>query len=78
MKQTLCQYGNCTLESSRICVTRDMNPGERSYFCSEVHAALYLLEREGHRQLAKEIEAQLTPQRILSTEEIKAALGKTP
>jgi len=34
--------------------------GERSYFCSRTHAALYLLSCDGFRQLASDVEHELT------------------
>jgi hypothetical protein len=56
MKNRLCQYGNCDVETTTITV----NCGdERPAFCGACHAALWLLQREGHRAIAAKLEQQL-------------------
>lgn len=60
MKDRLCQYGNCEIETTTVTVNYGTRiPVERPAFCGAVHAALWLLAREGHRTLAREIEARM-------------------
>lgn len=58
MKPRLCQWGNCDKEE--VAVTINIPAAlERPAFCSELHAACYLLAKLGHRALAKELDEHL-------------------
>lgn len=58
MKDRLCAWANCDIEVTKVVVTDGASgiPGERPAFCGRAHAALWLLDREGHRDLARQIE----------------------
>lgn len=61
MRQRLCQYANCQIDTTNVIVTDGAGgkPMERPAFCGRMHAALWLLDREGHRELARQIEEGL-------------------
>jgi len=58
MKDRLCNYGNCQIETSQV-VLSWRGHGERPAFCGPVHAALYLLKHEGHAELSRQLEEAL-------------------
>lgn len=56
LKNRLCQYGNCPVETTFVIV--NYNSEEKPAFCSATHAALWLLRREGHTEIAASLEAK--------------------
>lgn len=58
LKGRLCQYGNCPVETTFV--TLNYNSEERPAFCSATHAALWLLRREGHKEIAAQLEARFS------------------
>lgn len=58
MGNRLCQFGNCQIDTTFV--TLNYNSEERPAFCSATHAALWLLQREGHKEIAANLEARLS------------------
>lgn len=58
LKNRLCQYGNCPVETTFVVV--NYNSEEKPAFCSATHAALWLLRREGHAEIAASLEARFS------------------
>lgn len=55
MKQSPCQYPGCRIACTTVVIS-DRHGGDKPAFCGRVHAALWLLAEEGHRDLARELE----------------------
>jgi hypothetical protein len=67
MKDRLCEFGSCTIETTTVVVSDrgDRNDSRRVGFCGRTHAALWLLQEEGHKDLASEIEDDIKAGRTL-------------